>query len=511
MDPDKTHARLRVARLDRTGDHAELDGLLVFQDRAGSLQLELHEAQGGLIHSVLGLNSTEGISLQLAGTGPMDHWPLTIEARISDAARLEANATLDITEGPSLSLRASLSPGPSWTGLTGLPDGEILVEGHGFWRDGILHLARLDLQGRPAMFQGNATWDFESDILDAQIQARGSDLSWLLPAKIKAGPVTANARLRRDTSGLSARARMELQDWNLSGQTIPTAAADLTLHMPADLKQWEGRANVDAQTPDLPRGLQTWTATAVAEGNATLLRLHEIRLDAGLLELEGNGTLDADMVLRARTVLHKTEDQPISAILESELHGSMDRESQAFAGKLAVNATGISGMPPFAEQLLGDNGRITANLALSPDLLSIRDALVQFRSRADLRGDIDMDTGRFSAGIEASLPQLTLDSLRVDQGTSVRGSLSGKPESFDMALEVRSPRFAMDRAVLDTFSATAALNGLPGLQSATLQAKAALRGQPLSLNLRTRGGTDSLQVEEGVVQLPERGCRPTVM
>lgn len=498
-EPDETVVRLRMARLDRQGDRIDLDGRL--RDRVADMRLDLREEPGGLLHVLLGLNGTQGISLRAAGAGPVRSWPLTLHATVSDAGQLSGNATLEMLETPRLSMTAVFSPGSSWTHLTGLPHDPVVLGGQALFQGDTAHVTRLEARSPLTNLESNATWDMHAGVLDALASLRGADLRAIMPSGVTPGEAEAQVRIRMDDSGLRILAKTSLRDWDVSGQRV-AAESDISFLRPAQSGSWDVEADIHARTPGLPDGLDDWSANATMGATTEGLFLHELNLTSRLAKLSANGALDSDLRLQARMQLHASKDLPVSTTLESTLSGVLDRDSQSLAGRLEVTASDLAGLPEPVATLLGSAPRLSIQALLSPQRIQIAQARLEAGSSAALDGEMNLDAGDFTAAWSATLPAMDFAAMRTPRQATINGAATGTTDSFDLNLALLAPELELAGQTLTAVNATAVLNGLPDPRTVTLAARAVADGQPASLNLRAGAIGKTLRVHEGRLRIP---------
>jgi len=513
LDANEPHARLRVARLDRTEDMAELDARLNLRKNTFDLRLDVHEEPQGLLHSALGMNGTQGISLQATGSGPMNRWNLDFESVISDVAQLTGNATISLDPVPDLKLLALVTPGPAWNLFTGLPQEKMTFRAEGTWHDPVLRIARLDLQSATGNLGGNATWNFESQTLASTANAQNVDVSWLMPENIRTGPVNASASLHADPKGMRAQGTILLRDMDISGHAVSAAEARLSLGMPADDEGWQVMAQLEAQTPSLPEGLRAWTANATLGDDGSSFYAKELRLESDRLGLTANCTLDSLISMDARLDLREmpvgSTQNPLSAILDTKLEGRVNFATSSMNASLEATAVRIDGLPPELEQLLGANSRLLANFSLSPQLFSLHEAQLQAQTTAKASGEYDLEKNTFQARLSAAFPEISSAVLRIAHGATLRASTSGSPDDFGLNLSAATENISVQELSLSSANATATVLGLPAKPNATLRAAAMAEQVPVSLDLRIESAEKLLRVTESALYLPETVLRFT--
>lgn len=487
LDAREARARLQLARLDRDGDALGLEGRVHFTRRELDVRLDLHEAPGGLLHSLAHVNGTEGISLRVSGGGPFRACPLTLEGSLSDVLTLSGNATLNLDDGPQMTLQAGFTPGPAWTDWSGLPPESVDITASGSWREPALHLDRLDARSRIADIGGNATWDSVSGELDARLEGRAKDLHAFMTPAVSPGTASAQAVLRLDGDGLHARVQTSLADWRLSGKALSAANADLALEMPAELSRWQARGEMHATAPDLPEGMRAWNANATLDGDFESIAVDGLLLASEKISFDLSGRLgrEIDVAARidARQIPMGTDVPGLSGSFVSTLKGAMGPDTRRLSGDLAVNATGIEGLPLEIEELLGRDGRLLAAFEAGPERVLIREAALRARALVTMNGEFDPVSSRFRTGFDATLPALRREGLSLQHGASVRGTAEGALSSFDLKLTAQSVAVAVAGLELKDLKADASLLGLPKLPTMNLAAEAQSAGQPASLRI----------------------------
>jgi translocation and assembly module TamB len=511
LDANEPHARLRVARLDRTEDLAELDARLDLRKHTLDLHLDVHEEPQGLLHSALGMNGTQGISLQATGSGPMSEWSLGFESVISDVAQLAGNATISLDPEPDVELRALVTPGPAWNLYTGLPQEKTTLKAQGSWLDPFLRITRLELQSPTGNLGGNATWNFENQTLASTANAHNVNVSWLMPENIRTGPINASASLHADPKGMRAQGTILLRELEISGHAVPAAEARLSLGIPADAEGWQVVTQLEAQTPSLPEGLRAWSMNATLGDDGSSFYAKELRLESDRLGLSANGTLDSLVNMHARLDLREppagSTQKPVSAILDTTLEGRVNRATASMNASLEATAVRIDGLPPELEQLLGPNSRVRANFSLSPQLFSVHEAQLQARTTAKASGAYDLEKNTFQARLSAAFPEISNAAVRIAKGATLRASASGSPDAFGLDLSAATGNIGVQELSLSSANATATVLGLPARPSATVKATAVAEQEPVSLELKIESAKNLLRITESALHLPETVLR----
>jgi translocation and assembly module TamB len=511
LDQNEPRAALRVARLDRTEDVLDLDARLHVPRNTLDLRLDLHEGPQGLLHAALGVNGPRGIWLSASGNGPLEAWSLTVQSSLSDVASLTGNATLALNANPGAQLRALITPGPAWSLFTGLPHSETAIQAQGEWRESVLRINLLDLRSPIGTLEGNATWDFQNNILESEASAQDVDLTWLMPEDIKAGPLLASASLRRDSLGLRAQGRFQMRDAVVSGYSVPEAQARLNLEMPADTPSWRALTQIEAQVPDLPDGLRSWAANATLGQDGASYFVNNLRLESQRLGLAANATLDSQVRMDARFDIRKLPLgdalKPVSATVDTTLNGQLDLAAPCMNASLEAHVLRVEGLPPEVMDLLGQGGAVLAELSLTPQRIVLSEAKLRARTTADASAQIDLDSNSFTARLEATLPQIKADALQVSSGAKLQASASGTPESFALDLSAAAANVSVQEMSIDSLTTTVSAKNLPGRPVATMRSGATVGKEPVSLDLQIESVENNLRFRKALLQLPDTSLR----
>lgn len=506
LDAGETEAQLQVTRLDRHGDALDLGGRIHFARREMDLRLELKEAPGGLLHSLLDVNGTAGISMAVSGRGPFRSCPLTLDAQLSDVLNVSGNATLEMDDEPCMSLQARIRPGSSWAEWTGLPKEDMDILAHSSWQEPVLRLNRLEVRSRVAEIGGNATLNSASGNLDARLEGQASDLSVFMAPAVSPGAASAQAFLKVDGNGLHARVQSRLVDWRFSGKALSNAEADFVLDMPEDLSSWQARGVIHATGPDLPEGMRTWTANATIGGDFASLSIDKVLLASEKISCDLDGRVDDEISLEAtinvREISLGTATPVFSGSFASAMKGTIMPDTHSLSGKVSVNATEINGLPLEIKELFGRDSQLQASFDAGPDRILIHEATLQSRSVAVLKGELDPASSRFRADFDVTLPELRLKDLNLHSGTSVLGSVEGTPSSFALKLTAQIDGAALADLDLSNIRASAELDGLPRLPDVRLQAEAKAAGQPAALRFAASPLGRDLRISHFLLELP---------
>lgn len=506
LDAARATADLHAARLDREHDALDLQGSVSLLDRTMELRLDLREEPGGLLHALLGVNGTEGISLAASGQGPLKACPVELEGLLSDAAALAANATLNLEDAPGAALRGRLTPGAAWPDLTGLPDELLDFSARIVWRDPVMSLEAFNLESRVAHVQGEAGWHSGSGVLEASLHGTGRDLGSLLPPSVAAGPAAANASLTLDDHGLRAGIRARLDEWRMSGQDVGAADVDIVLEMPADLGSWRTRVRAGGIVSTLPEGLRSWSANATLGGDFRFVTVDSLQLESERLGLTLGGRLGDDISLDAMIELRSLPlagaPRGFSARLDSALRGRLDPASGSLSADTDTNATGMDGLPPQMAELLGREARLTAGFVLTPERMTVSRARLVSRTECELHGTMELASRRFETAFDATLPRFVLGKLELASGASLSGTAQGTPSSFAVNLACEGGKITASGLEASDIRAEAALQGLPDRPGATLRASLMAAGQPVSLDMTASTAGRNMRITRGRLELP---------
>ena len=502
LTDDESRAVLKAFRLDRPGDRLDLDGKFRRREETLNLALDLHEAPDGLLHALLGVNGTEGIRVEARGRGPVTAWPLTMSAHVADAAGLNATATLAMSATPEVTVEATLTPGPGWAGLTGLPDQPIQITSRAVWEAPVLHIVGLNAKTAAASVSSDADWNTRSGSLNATASARGRNLAPFLPPDMIPGQSLLDADFSMTGNGLRARADIRLKDWKISGQPVPSARARASLELPPSRESWNVNATVDADTPSLPEGLRTWTANATLSGTRDKALLKRLRMDTPLVHIEAEGDVDSNLALNLRTQVRPAPDLSPAALLAAGLKGRIDPAMIGLSGALDVNATDISGLPAPLGEFLGRELRCTTDFSLTPEGLRLRGAEVTGPGQVHLDGEWNFASSRFETTFRSTWPQTRLNGFSLPPQTRLGGQASGSLDSFEADLRAQCGPF--DAAGIDV--AALEIRGrakdLPRSLSGLFDARARLNGEPAELNLDAAWRDGRLDLSDCALRLP---------
>ena len=503
LTDDESRAVLEAFRLDRPEDRLDLDGIFQRREETLNLALDLHEAPDGLLHALLGVNGTEGITVKAQGRGPVTAWPLTMSARVGNVAGLNATATLAMSAAPEVTVEATLTPGPGWAGLTGLPDQPIRLTSRAAWETPVLHIIGLNAETAAAFVSSDADWNTRTGSLNATARAQGRDLAPLLPSGMIPGQSLLDADISLTRKGLRARADIRLKEWDISGHAVPTARARANLELPPSRESWYVNATVDAGIPSLPEGLRTWTADAALSGTRDKALLKRLRMATRLVYIEAEGDVDSTMALNLRAKVRPAPDLSPSALLAAGLKGRIDPAMAGLSGALDVNATDISGLPaPFGE-FLGRELRCTTDFSLTPQGLRLRGAEATGPGQVHLDGEWDFASSRFQTMFRSTWPQARLNGISLPPQTRLGGQASGTLDSFKADLQAQCGTFNTAGIDVAGLEIRGRAKDLPRSISGLIDARARLNGEPVELNLNAAWGDGHLDLTDCTLRLPE--------
>lgn len=505
LDSPRSTTALNIVRLDRPGDRLELH--LTHQADSQHLDLQLHlaESQGGLLHDLLDLNATEGITLTASGQGPLNNWPLTLHGRISDVAQIKATAAVTAQQGAHISVQATVQPGQSWTRLTALPERPVILDADMVWDSPRLSLTRLDLRAGADAVTATGDWSVETRSLKADIGLEVADLAWILPAEITSGRTRGQIAARLDQSGLTAETVLTLDGWILRGVPLELATARIHLHHPGTDRPWQVQGDMDLLLPSMPQDLRSWAANATASGTASTLRLDALTVAAPALILDANATFDEAWAMDSRLQFSSAsilDNQPVAATLEAAFRTQPLAGPEAVNGSLALRLTETQGLPDIIGHLLGPTIQLTTGFKLADSRLTLPDIKLQSRTTATLAADLDLETQDLQARFTATLPEWRVPNLRLAKNTRIEGSLHGGLSNPDLTLTADSPEIVLADQSLRRVRMAATALSLSVAPEAKLQANARLHDQDISLSIAGKAADSALLVQHGALNLP---------
>lgn len=505
FDHPSASSTLSIARLDRPGDELRFD--LAYHDSTRSLDLDLRlfEAAGGLLHDLLSVNATDGIALTATGQGRLAHWPLTLQGQISDLAQIEASAIITDAQDIRIRLEAAVRPGPSWTGITALPERPLDIKADAVWSSPHLHLDRLDVRSATEVVTAAGVWDSEAQTMDLEIELDTPDLSWALPADIVSGPTRSRITARIDQAGLAADSLLFLTGWSLYEVPLDQATARIQLAFPFTDTPWQVRTDLELHLPSMPQDLQNWTANATASGSASILTLDALTLTSPAVTLEANASLTDTLVVNSRAQLRSLgglENQPFSATLDAKLCTQPADDSSNVAGTVELHLTDPKGLPAFAADLLGPDILLTTGFDLAGNRLRLADTVLRSRTTVSLHADLDLDSQALHTSFTATLPQLLAGGLAVPQNSQLAGLVSGTLTNPDLNLTadiVGASIFGYDLRNIRVTTTAVSLTDAPQI---TLQTSARMQSQDVALSVAARNAGQTITFEHCTLTLP---------
>ena len=164
LNPHEGRTNLSIIRLDRSQDALHVSGSFQEHPEQLALDVRMHEAPEGLLHTLLDLeqlsgNATQGVTLSLRGQGSLTDWPLSLSLRLAGALELNATAALKLTEEPEADLRGQVRLGTALQDTARLTDPDIGFFARLSWLKDELRLTRLRVENAAAAMDGNATWN----------------------------------------------------------------------------------------------------------------------------------------------------------------------------------------------------------------------------------------------------------------------------------------------------------------------------------------------------------------
>ena len=479
-DGKKLDAKLDLVRTDQATADAHLATNLDLSARQMSLKLQANES-GGLLAGITHRPEAGTLHVDLDGNGPFSGFKAKLQADAQNLATLTADLDLAVEGAPRLDMTGKLAvaDGVLPVKVSPLVGRELAIDIQAGQRSPNLFAAeKIDIHGGGFSVAGQGT---------AQLDARTIDgkLTVTLPALVAASDLAGKALAGK--AGLVVTAagqlyqpdvKVELTGADLAADDIAVGHLGTTLDVaflgPLDqgyagvgVTGQGGADGVTLKGEPIPLvAAPRWelAAKVPAQGQAVLdhLQLTADPLTAKLTAAIDQGTkagnvhLDVDAPDLARIVaaLGPSAPQGIAAqgAVKLGTDAKLDDQAKHIAIDLAVDCTGLAGLPPGAQELVGATPKLTAKAVVAPneearlEALSLNGAAVTLDGK--LRAGLAPADRGLSGDVTLSLPQLAALSAAAHQ------PIAGKAQAkIGLAGTLDEPALTID-AVADGVQAT---------------------------------------------------------
>ncbi|MFO1049498.1 MAG: translocation/assembly module TamB domain-containing protein [Geminicoccaceae bacterium] len=522
---DGARLDLDLTRTDQPTARASLAARLDLTTQRLHLDLQGKET-GGLLAAATGRPGAGDLTLALQGEGPLADWRGRLDL---DAQRL-AKAGFDLELAHADAWRASLTgvldaaPGLLPADIAAIVGSRAdLSLAAREIAPARLRLEQLRLAAGTLSATGDAEIDLGAETLRAALTLTAPDLTPF--SSLAATPLAGQAELRLEASG--AIARLELA---LSVDASELAAG------PAGLARLTGSVDVTPAADALAA-----TARIAGEG----LRLDGRQLGDGKAELVLDGDLSAARQVRVSSLSLR------STLVEAAASGSFDLDRQSGAGRLDArlpdlaaaagafavpapvtgalalgaevtvaeamhavdvaltgNGTGLSGLPPGAQQLFGPAPTLDVKAHVEPAGAATIEQLTLQAAGLRLEGDPRLDLRDRSLGGELRLAIPDLAPLRPAVGQPIAGALAiraglgGTVEIPEITLDGSVDRLAVASEVIDRATLTGRVVGPLDAPSGTARLAATQQRQELAVATGFKLADDLLSLTDLTLQAP---------
>lgn len=509
LNPHEGRTNLSIIRLDRSQDALHVSGSFQEHPEQLALDVRMHEAPEGLLHTLLDLeqlsgNATQGVTLSLRGQGSLTDWPLSLSLRLAGALELNATAALKLTEEPEADLRGQVRLGTALQDTARLTDPDIGFFARLSWLKDELRLTRLRVENAAAAMDGNATWNQAREEMRAAVRIEGRDIAPRLPPDISPGPAALNAMLLFSAEGLRLDADIVAKDWNMSGYRLSAANINASLARDSG-SDWDFRTAFAIHAPELPPDLQAISGTATGKGSGTTWRLDNLEAATRTVSLRASGKLDSNLNSSVTVVMRDfsaASKMAVSGRVAASADGRFTPEGPAFRGRLALHAEGISGLPPEAAQLVGPNPGLHAELFLSPEKMHVRDLKLRGNTRLAGNGTFEPETGAFSSVFDAVFPELCVADMHLAPGAAAQGQAAGNSTDLGLDLRASAPMFSAGQFHITNATASARITG-PHRPEYDLRIRALTEGEPAEFAARVLMDGPAILLRNATLSLPQ--------
>ena len=506
---------LTVARTDQPTAKAALDAALDLASARLRLDLTASET-GGLLASATGRPDAGDLTLALQGDGPLADWQGRLDLDAQRLARAGLDIDLTHAEAWRLALSGALdaAPGllPADIGSIVGSRAELSLAAQETAPDQV-RLEHLRLHAGALTASGEGDVDLGAETLRATLQLAAPDLAPF--SALAATPLAGRADLRLAATGALSHPDLSLD----------LDAGDLSAG-PASLARLTGTVGLVPSAPSA----QELRATARVSGEG--LRLNGSELGDGKVELSLDGALAQGRQARLGSLVLR------STLAEVTASGSFDLARRAGSARLDVhapdlaaaagipvsgaltlgaditaleglsaidiavtgNGTGLAGLPPGAQELVGAEPTLAMTARVEPESAVTVERLELNGAGLRLEGDprLGLPGQELGGELRLSIPDLAPLKAALNQlvagSVELRAGLGGTVPVPEVALDGAAERVLVGAEALERVTLTGRLAGPLEAPSGTARLAATRQKQELAVATDYRLANDLLSL-----------------
>lgn len=481
-----TTAALEARSLERAEDALVLDGRFDQPANTLALALNLDEAPGGFLGSLLDLPKKPSLRLALRGDGPLADWSGAMDASAGELFRLESALTLSAQEPYRIDLQGllRLAKGLLPAEATDLLGTEVEFRLIGRDEGGLVDFtgssfraqgSRADLQGRLDPQQRSVDLTLEAFVpgLASLARRQGLQLEQTTPIRIRVhGPLeTPEARLETQVRSLQTgeirltdarivlSASLPKQESGSAGlaASLSLSVEDLTLPGGFDLRPV--RLEAKAFTPDFEQ--ITLSRLAVQSPDLALRGSGQARMDGS------QAAADLALTVENLSRLAKMSGMPLKGSAELAAKVNLAKTGILTAA-LRGSTADLSGLPEPLQALLGPRPGLEASLAYGDQEIGLKMLRMTGKElRLEAHGGTDLRDETFALVLSARIPELSgvakAAGLEAQGGLAANSRLKGRFSQFETAFDVSSQQLVLQGQAITNLRLRADASGLPDL------------------------------------------------
>ena len=407
---DRAGARVMLRRTDQPTAQLDLTASLDLPTRTLSVDLQASET-GGLLAAATGRPEAGALRLALTGDGPLSGWQGKLAVNAEGLAELDLAVELAYAERKRLSLTGALDAAPG-----ALPPG--LADVLGTRADLAIRAAEtapqryiveaLELKTASAILSGGGSADLAADTVEGNLSVNLPDLARF--SGLAAAPLAGTADLQATARGAATQPKLKLalastglQAANLSLSRL-TGAFDVAFSAPLGQGPVGLRTEGSATTEGLALDGRTLGDGRVelaldgelpARGEAVVREL-AVRSSLGAVtghasvdrdKLTGTARLDASVPELKTVMLAIDATSPLAGAVALGVDVTLGEGAKRIDITLDSKATGLIGLPPGAQELVGTAPTLQGKAVIEPESAATFQSLVLAGAGARLEGE----------------------------------------------------------------------------------------------------------------------------
>ena len=485
---NRADARLTLRRTDQPTAKLELDASVDLP--AGTLKIDLQGSEtGGLLAAATGRPAAGALRLSLVGEGPLSGWQGKLAVEAERLARLDLAVDLAYAERRSLGLAGALDAAP------GALPGQ-LADVVGTHADLTLRagetaprryaIETLELQTASLGLSGSGGADLAADTLRGNLTANAPDLTRFSALAGTALDGAAELKLAVKGSARQPDVELAVTGTDLRAATVAMSRLTGVFAVAFATPLGDGPVGLLAKGRASTEGLALEGRT-LADGRVELTLdgelpargkalVRELALRSSLGEVTSHASIDRDRLsgtarLDARVpelkavTLALTQNLPLAGAVDLGADVALGEDTKRIEVALEGKATGLTGLPPGAQELIGAEPTLQAKAVVEPESSAAFRSLMFTGAGVRLEGEPRYAMADRSLGgeLRVAIPDLAPIQPVVGQplagAAALRAGLAGSVDQPAITLDGTVDRLAVAGQSFDRVALTGDITG----------------------------------------------------